>query len=327
MNPGTQSGRGDCFAGRRRRWAAGLSLTLVALVGAAAALDESHRPGLFYEYVALPAQALWTLSTSEQEERKYVLEQAREVAQWNGIRKVGWPRVNPYNSNLGQLQTPEGSFTATLDPEADVPALARRLQPLVNDAEGAGVHLTVRLEGGDMSPVSVSPVEDDVLDEALRTARAVQALDGVQHVALWLGDPSPEERWSFAVPARLDVMIATPASAGSLIDRARTGEVYLLIRAGDCDLALDSPQSPASLTNARRLFEQLCADQRLGRSTITVSNRDDLGQVLDEPRISVSTSTDPASAETTAADLWPLVRASGVARTDFLVRGVESEHA
>jgi len=306
---------------RRRRWVAGVCATVFVLVGALVLLDESRRPGLLYEYVALPSEALRTLSTSEQEERKYVLQQAREVARWDGVRKVGWPTVNPYNSNLGQLQTPEGRFTAVLGPDADTPALVRRLQTLVNDALEANVQLTVRLEGGEMSPVSVSPVAGDVLDEALHTATTVRALDGVQHVALWLGDPKPEERWSFSVPSRLDVTVAATEYAGPLIMEARTEEVYLLVQTGDCGLGLEPPLSPASLTNARRLFEQLCADRRLERTSITVRSTDDQGEPLEKPRTTVQVTTEPADAERVMKDLSLDLRERGVAAEDIFVVG------
>lgn len=310
---------------RRRRRVLGLGLCVVLLVVAGAVIvDEQRRPGLFYEYVVVPSESLRTLSTTEQEERKYVLERAREIGRWDGVRRVEWPRVTPYNSNLGRLQTPVGYFTAVLDPQADVTALVRRLHTLVNEAEDAGVHLTVNLEGGEISPASVSPVPDDALDGALRAVRTVRSLDGVAHLALWLGNTDPEELRDVPASARVDVTVSDPSDARLVVKEAGAGSVYLRVQTGNCELALDAPLPDASISDAEQLFLRLCADDRLQDSNITVTGTDRQGRDLNEPRIEVWLSTDPASAGATARELWPLVRESGVDEVDFYVNGVES---
>lgn len=303
----------------------GLGLCAVLLVAARCVIaDEQRRPGLFYEYVVVPSEALRTLSTTEQDERGYVLEKAREVGRWDGVRRVEWPRVTPYNSNRGRLQTPVGYVAAVLDPQADVPGLVRDLQPLVNEAQDAGVHLTVSLEGGEISPVSVSPVPNDVLDGALRAVRTVRSLDGVDNLALWLGNTDPEELRDVPASARVDVTVSDPSDVRRVVKEVGAGSVYLRVRTGNCELALDAPLPDASLSDAEQLFLLLCADDRLQDSMITVTGTDRQGQNLDEPRIEVWLSIDPANAGATARELWPLVRESGVDEVDFSVNGMES---
>lgn len=197
----------------------------LALIAGGIGWDEAQRPGVFYQHIGLPIQDALSFGPSEKEKRSYLLQQARDVAELDGVQRVGWPDLNIHDSNLGLLDTPEGYFTVTTSRNSDLAAIARELNQVVLDAQGAGIYTTITLHGADIDPVSLSPMSDGVLSAALRTAMAANDVEGVEEVALWVGLQSPEEGpFTQQNPARINIWVDDQETADAVSDVVRDAE-------------------------------------------------------------------------------------------------------
>ncbi|MHA7133253.1 hypothetical protein [Oerskovia turbata] len=113
---------------------------------------EHHRPGWFYDHVAIRWQsALSALRPGVTlRERRHTAQLARQAAQLTGVTRVTWPTLDTPGGWRGvdKVSGPTAAgFSVVLadGPEADLTEVAGSVARLIEDADTAGFDLRVRL--------------------------------------------------------------------------------------------------------------------------------------------------------------------------------------
>lgn len=127
-------------------------VVVLALVPAAVAVDEQHRPGLFYRYVVAPIPDVQLFYTSDADVvalRQRMVAAADELLTQTGVDRVSWPEIQLFDNKRFARATPIGTLDVRVRPDVPMSTVADSARVLCSTLSDSELEIRIVLIKGE----------------------------------------------------------------------------------------------------------------------------------------------------------------------------------